>query len=119
MMRKMLRTIGSAAASVLSNLSMVVPSVPFHRSVNAPRSRTRGRQIETGKAVENCQRTAVDQWKNVLRRVKDEIGERHLAGQDKSRRTREQAEDQQRAADQLDKAGSAEKRERLDIGVGR
>src|SRR5947209_17100479 len=101
MMRKMLRTIGSAEASVLLNLSMIVSSVPFHCSVKAPRSRARGRQIQTGEAVKNRQRAAVDQRQEIFRRVADEVGKGHFTRQDESSRTREQAEQQQRAPDEF------------------
>ena len=54
-----------------------------------------------------------------LREVPDEIGERHLAGEDEGNRSRAKAEDQQRAADQFDEACRADQRERLDVGVSR
>src|ERR1700759_3156913 len=101
MMRKMLRTIGSGEASVLLNLSIVVSPVSFRRSIKAPRSRTRGRQIEAGEAVKNSQRAAIDQRQKIFRRVADEVGKRHFTGQDEGGRAREQAEGQKGATDQF------------------
>ena len=45
----------------------------------------------------------------------DEIGRRHFAGQDERHQSREQAQDEQRAADQFEHAGDAEQRKPLDI----
>src|ERR1700726_4587564 len=118
-MRKMLRTIGPPAASNLLKLSMIAPSLPFHRSIDAPRSRARGRKIEAGKAVHDGERAAVEQRIKALWRVNHKIGDGHFAGEDESRRLGEKTEDQQRAADQLDEAGSADQRKRLQVGKGR
>src|SRR5580704_17101502 len=102
MMRKMLRTVGSKPASVLSNFYIVVsPSSPDHLGVEAPRPAAGACQVQVSKTVQDRKRAAVDQRIEILGRVRDEIGKRHLAGNDKGRRACEQPEDQQRAADQF------------------
>jgi hypothetical protein len=62
----------------------------------------------------------VDEREEALRRVHHEIGDRHLAGHDESGRSREQADGDEHAADDLDDAGEAEQREQrrahADIG---
>src|ERR1700687_5085892 len=45
----------------------------------------------------------------------DEIGRSHFPGQDKSHRSREQAKDEQRTADQFEHAGDAKQRKPLQI----
>jgi len=80
---------------------MIAPSSPIVLGVDAPRTCARGRQIEAGKAVQCCQRAAIDQGMKALREVPDEIGEGHFAGEDEGNRSRAKAEDQQRAADQF------------------
>src|SRR5216684_1267863 len=108
MMRKMLRTTGSPAASILLILSMVTPSIPFHRSIDAPGTGARGRQIEAGEAVHDRKRAAVDQRVEAFWRVNHEIGDRHFTRENEGRRPRQQAEDQKRPADQLNEAGGTE-----------
>src|SRR4051812_31835816 len=108
MIRKMLRTIGSQPASILLNLSMVAPSSLLHRSVGAPRPCARCRQIKAGEAIQHCERAAVDQRMKSLGEVPDEIGERHLAGENEGDRACAQSYDQQRAADQFDETGGAD-----------
>src|SRR5450432_2210795 len=98
MMRKMLRTIGSKRASILLKLSMVVaPSSFLHRSIDAPRTCARDRQIQEGEAVHDRQRAAVDQGEETSRRVRPEVGHRHLARENEGDRFRKKSENQERA----------------------
>jgi hypothetical protein len=80
----------------------------LHGRVDAPRATARSRQIETDEAVDDGERAAIDQREEAARRMHHEIGHRHLAGDDEGDGLREQAEDQQCAADQLDDSGQTQ-----------
>src|SRR5215203_3359705 len=105
MIRKMLRTIGSLPASILLNLSIVAPSIALVGRIDAPRACARGRQIEAGETVKRRQRAGVDDRMEALRKMPDEIGKGHFAGEDESDGPGAEPDDQQRAADQFDEAG--------------
>src|SRR3954451_12858910 len=86
MMRKMLSTTGSKRASMRLNWSMVAPLSLLHRGIDAPRAAAGCRQVKEREAVQRGQRAAVDQRMKALREMRDEIGKRHLAGQDECHR---------------------------------
>ena len=64
--------------------------------------------------------TLVDHREEALRRMRHEVGDGHLAGQDKGDRAREQADEEQEATDHLEHARKAGKRKqrRVHAGIG-
>src|SRR5882762_7206763 len=68
-------------------------------------------EIEEHEAVKRGQLAAVEQGPEALSGVRHEIGECHLAGQNERDRPREQPDEQQRAADQLERSREADQRE--------
>src|SRR6266403_2753326 len=81
--------------------------------VEAPGPAARGGEIEEHEAVKHRQLAAVEQGPEASSGVRPEIGECHLAAKNERARPREQPEEQQRAADQLERSREAEQRERL------
>ena len=64
-------------------------------------------EIEEDEAVQHGELAAVDERPETLRRVGDEIGERHQPGEHERHGTREEADQEQRAADELQYSGHA------------
>ena len=83
-----------------------------HR-IDAVGPAARRRQIQTREAEQDRGRTVVDQRKEAVRKVPDEIGERHFTRQDEGDDPREQADHQKRAEHNLDTASSHDQRRRI------
>src|SRR5439155_186948 len=79
--------------------------------VEAPGPAARCGEIEEHEAVKRGQLPAVEQGPEAPSGVRHEIGECHLAAQNESDRPREQPDEQQRAADQLERSRQADQRE--------
>src|SRR5256885_6536112 len=79
--------------------------------VEAPRPAARCGEIEEHEAVKRGQLPAVEQGPEALSGVCHEIGECHLAAKNESDRPSEQPDEQQRAADQLERSRQADQRE--------
>src|ERR1700733_2759511 len=86
-----------------------------HRGIDAVGTAARRRQIKADEAEQDRGGAVVDQREEPARKMADEIGKRHFARQDESGKTREQADHQQRAEDQFDRAGRANQRKQLDL----
>src|SRR6266403_3805570 len=90
-------------------------ALPAHHRIEAPRPAAGESKIQKCKTKADGEVAFTDSRKEAARKMLDEIGRGHFAGQDKSHRSREQAEDQQRAADQFEHAGDAKQRKPLQI----
>src|SRR5690606_16017256 len=88
-----------------------------HLAVEACRSRTVGRQVEVNERVQQGKLASVLDRKSTLRHVRHEIGHQHLDGEDGGYRHREQAQDDQEAAEKLEYAGKAHERNEVDAGA--
>src|SRR5207247_10400360 len=86
----------------------------YHR-VEAPRPGAGESKIQECKTKAVREVACTEKWKEAARKMFDEIGRSHFAGQDKSHRSREQAKDQEHAADQLEHPGDAKERKPLQI----
>src|SRR5713226_3611224 len=86
----------------------------YHR-IEAPRPAAGESKIQKRKTKADGEVAFTQNRKETAREMFDEIGRGHFAGQDKSHRSRKQAKDQQRAADQLEHAGDAKERKPLQI----
>src|SRR6266478_1936527 len=86
-----------------------------HHRVEAPRPAAGESKIQECKTKADREIAFTDSRKEAARKMFDEIGRGHFAGQDKSHRPREQAKDQERAADQLEHAGDAKQRNPLQV----
>src|SRR6266853_4191535 len=85
-----------------------------HR-IETPRPAAGESKIKKRKTKADGEVAFTDSRKEAARKMFDEIGRGHFAGQDECRRSREQAKDQQRAADQLEHAGDAKRRKPFQI----
>ena len=83
----------------------VLATLPAPHRVEAPRSAAREGEVEEHEAEEDGRLALVQEREEAVRRVRDEIGEGHLAGEDEGDRPREEPERQQDAADDLENAG--------------
>src|SRR5258707_15022211 len=86
-----------------------------HHRIETPRPAAGESKIQKRKTKVDGEVAFTDSRKEAARKMLDEIGRGHFAGQDKSHRSREQAEDQQRAADQLEHAGDPKQRKAFQI----
>ena len=86
-----------------------------HHGVKAVRPATRGRKIKTGEAHLDRQGAVIEQREETAREMADEIGKRHLAGEDEGNRPRKQPEHQQPAKYQFEGARSSDQRKQLDF----
>src|SRR5438552_1730006 len=86
----------------------------YHR-VDAPRPAAGESKIQECKTKADREIAFTENRKEAARKMFDEIGRSHFAGQDKSHRSREQAKDQEHAADQLEHPGDAKERKPLQI----
>src|SRR5258708_15819489 len=86
----------------------------YHR-IEAPGPAAGESKIQECKKKADGEVAFTENRKEAVRKMFDEIGRGHFAGQDKSRRPREQAKDQERAADQFEHAGDAKRRKPLQI----
>ena len=75
--------------------------------IEAPGSRAGEDEIQKDEAVNHRFIAAVEQWHKTFMKMANEIGRCHFAGKDESSRPGEQADQQQKAADQLEQAGNA------------
>src|SRR5260370_734104 len=131
--RQKVRTVSRAAIDV-ATLLMVVTNRQHQSKVQSSRGRLALTEeypveapgaaagegkIEEDEAVEDRGIAAIEDREEIDRRVRHEIGDRHVARQDEGNRPREQAERQQRAANELDHALISIEREQRRAGVGR
>src|SRR5690242_14412498 len=72
-----------------------------------------GRQIKEDEAIEDCRIAAVQRRVDRLRRVRHPVGERHLAREHERYGSREQAYEDEEAADKFENSRYAEQREQL------
>src|SRR5256885_14808391 len=86
-----------------------------HHCIEAPRPAAGESKIQKCKTKADREVAFTENWKEAARKMFDEIGRGHFAGQDKSHRSREQTKDQERAADQFEHAGDAKQRKPLQI----
>src|SRR5260370_4526442 len=86
-----------------------------HHRIETPRPAAGESKIQKRKTKADGEVAFTDSRKEAARKMFDEIGRGHFAGQDKCHRSREQAEDQQRAADQLEQAGDPKWRNPLQV----
>src|SRR5260370_42502972 len=94
---------------------MTMSALASHHRVEAPRPAAGESKIQESKTQADGEVAFADSRKEAARKMFDEIGRGHFAGQDKCHRPREQAKDQERAADQLEQAGDAKRRKPLEI----
>src|SRR5437764_9092051 len=76
--------------------------VPFPCSIDAPRARAGGREIEEDEAIEDRGFAHIDDGPEALREMSHEIAYRHLAGANESGEPGEQPQRDQRATGHLD-----------------
>src|SRR5882757_2602340 len=100
-------------ASLYPSYKKVLLALP-HR-VHAPRSAAGAGQEQAGEAEHDGEAAVVDYRKEPARKMPEEIGEGHFAGQHERDTAGEQSEDQQPAENQLDAAGGAVQRHQLDF----
>src|SRR5258705_11626627 len=86
-----------------------------YQRVQAPRPAAGESKIQKRKTKADGEVAFTENREEAARKMFDEIGRGHFAGQDECRRSREQAKDQQRAADQLEHPGDAKQRKPLQI----
>src|SRR5713226_3067143 len=73
--------------------------------VKAPHTAAGDGEIEENKAVDHRQLALIQQREKAARCMGHEVGDGHLAGEDEGYRPDEQAENEQNAADDLERAG--------------
>src|SRR3989441_1842803 len=78
--------------------------------VEAPRPGAGGREVEKEKTEEDGGVPLIEHWPEALRRVADEIGDRHLAGEDEGHGPAEQSDQEEQAAKRLQDSGDAGQR---------
>jgi hypothetical protein len=71
------------------------------QSIEAPFAATGDPEIEEYEAVDDCQLAAVEQWEEASRRMRHEIGDRHVAREDKRDTPGEQTQREEQTAQQL------------------
>jgi hypothetical protein len=76
--------------------------LPSSRGVEAPGATACYREIEEDEAIEDRRITPVQGGKETSRCVRHEIGDRHVAAEDEGDGPREEADDDQDAAKDLD-----------------
>src|SRR5947207_13614628 len=86
-----------------------------HQCIEAPRPAAGESKIQKCKTKADREVAFTENWKEAARKMFDEIGRGHFAGQYKSHRSREQTKDQERAADQFEHAGDANQRKQLQV----
>src|SRR5437764_13751146 len=86
-----------------------------HQCIEAPRPAAGESKIQKCKTKADREVAFTENWKEAARKMFDEIGRGHFAGQDKSHRSREQTKDQERAADQFEHASDSKQRKPLQI----
>jgi hypothetical protein len=72
-------------------------------------------EIKASETEFDGERSVIEQWEEALRKMLDEIGESHLAGQNESGEPGQQTQQQHSADKELDNARNAPERERRDI----
>src|SRR6266702_7121058 len=77
------------------------PASPLPQRVEAPRARTGGREVEPDEAEQDRGVSLVQDRPEALGRVADEVRDRHLPGEQEGHRTREQADQEERASESL------------------
>src|SRR5881409_2725080 len=82
--------------------------LPPPLGIQAPRPRTRGRDVEPNEAVDHGGRALIEDCPEAVRPVPDEIGDRHLAGQQKGDGTGEQPDEEEQTSEGLQDASQAE-----------
>src|SRR5436309_7104906 len=85
-------------------------SLPPPLGIQAPRPRARGRDVEPNEAVDHGGRALIEDCPEAVRPVPDEIGDRHLAGQQKGDGTGEQPDEEEQTSEGLQDASQAEQR---------
>src|SRR3954447_5438707 len=93
-------------SSALGRLLCLVRS-SCEKSIQAPRAAAREREIEKDETIKDRGVPTINHWEERARRMAPPIRDRHFARQNEGDRAGEQAEHQQRAADQLEKAAEA------------
>jgi len=74
-------------------------------SVETPRSAARNGEVEEYEAVDSGELAFVQQGEEAVGRMNREIGDRHFARKDEGRKSCEEAEHEEEAADEFDIAG--------------
>src|ERR1700687_4203088 len=82
-------------------------------SVEAPRTAAGEGKIQKCETKADGEIAFIQNRKEAVRKMFDEISRRHFAGEDKTHRSREQAENKQCAADQFEHPGDAKERKPL------
>src|SRR6266404_9317532 len=90
-------------------------ALPAHHRIQAPRPAAGESKIQKCKTKADGEVAFTDSRKEAARKMFDEISRGHFAGQDECHRSREQAKDQERAADQLEHPGDAKQRKPFQI----
>src|SRR5271165_6240420 len=96
---------------VAASASSGFPELP----VEAPGPAASNREIQEHKAVKHGELTLVEYGEETSRRMRHEIGDCHFARHDECGRAGEQSDQQQKAADDLDRTREADQRERLQV----
>src|SRR5258707_6464015 len=86
-----------------------------YQRIEAPRPAAGESKIQNSKPKADGKLAFTDSRKEAARKMFDEISRGHFAGQDECHRSREQAKDQERAADQLEHPGDAKQRKPFQI----
>src|ERR1700674_3783978 len=94
---------------------MTTSAFPAYHRIEAPRPAAGESEIQERKAKADGEVAFAEDRKEAARKMLDEIGRGHFAGQDECHRAGEKAQDQKRAADQFEHAGDAEQRKPLQI----
>src|SRR5258706_13774563 len=90
-------------------------ALPAHHRIEAPRPAAGESKIQKCKTKADGEVAFTDSRKEAARKMLDEIGRGHFAGQDKSHRPREQADGEQEAADQLEQPTDPSQRIALEV----
>src|SRR5258708_29155838 len=94
---------------------MTMSALASHHRIEAPWPAAGERKIQKRKTKADGEVAFTENRKKSVRKMFDEIGRGHFAGQDKGHRPREQAKDQESTSNQLEHAGDAEQRKPLQI----
>src|ERR1700676_4398972 len=94
---------------------MTTSALPAYHRIEAPRPGAGESKIQERKAKADGEVAFAEDRKEAARKMLDEIGCGHFAGQDECHRPGEQPQDKKRAADQFEHAGDPEPQNPLQI----
>ena len=81
-------------------------------AIDAPRPAAGRGEVKEHEAVERGELAAIDERPETLRRMHHEISEGHFTGENERHRPRENPEEEQRAAEEFERPGKPDEREK-------